>query len=39
MTARVRWTRPALRHLEEIQDFIAADDPRAAFDVAERIRD
>ena len=38
MTARVRWTRPALRHLEEIQDFIAADDPRAAFDVAERIR-
>lgn len=37
MTARVLWTRPALRQLEDIQDYIARDDPRAAFDVAKRI--
>lgn len=26
----VKWTLPALSHLEDIQDFIAADNPRAA---------
>lgn len=34
----VIWTKPALRHLEEIQDFIALDNPAAAFAVAEKIR-
>ena len=35
---RVVWTAPALGHLEELQDFIARDNPRAAFQVAETIR-
>ena len=35
---RVRWTNPALRQLDEIQDYIAQDDPRAAFDLSERVR-
>ena len=26
----VKWTLPALSHLEDIQDFIAADNPQAA---------
>ncbi len=34
----VVWTAPALRQLEEIQDYIAADDPLAAFRVAQVIR-
>lgn len=35
---RIRWTVPALRALESIQDYIAKDNPRAAFEVAQRIR-
>ena len=36
--ARIRWTEPAGRALETIQDYIARDNPRAAFEVAQRIR-
>ncbi|MEE8528591.1 MAG: type II toxin-antitoxin system RelE/ParE family toxin [Gammaproteobacteria bacterium] len=35
---RIRWTEPAARALESIQDYIAKDNPRAAFEVAQRIR-
>ena len=35
---RVRWTHPAAKALERIQDFIAKDNPTAAFEVAQRIR-
>ena len=35
---RVRWTEPAARALESIQDYIAQDNPQAAFEVAQRIR-
>ena len=35
---RVRWTEPATRALERIQDYIAKENPRAAFEVAQRIR-
>ena len=35
---RVRWTGPAARALESIQDYIAKDNPRAAIEVAQRIR-
>lgn len=38
MTGRLRWVTPALQQLEEIQDYIAENDPRAAFALAERIR-
>ena len=38
MTKPVRWTTPALRQLEDIQDYIAQHDPSAAFNLAERIR-
>jgi toxin ParE1/3/4 len=38
MTSAVRWTTPALRQLEDIQDYIAEHNPEAAFAVAERIR-
>ncbi len=34
----VRWTRPALRHLQDIGLHIARDDPRAALSVVTRIR-
>jgi addiction module RelE/StbE family toxin len=33
----VRWTRRALADLDEIQDFIAEDSPRAAYEVARDI--
>lgn len=36
--ARVIWTQPAAKTLEAIQDYIAQDKPRAAFEVAQRIR-
>ena len=36
--ARVIWTQPAAKALEAIQDYIAQDKPRAAFEVAQRIR-
>jgi len=35
---RVRWTEPAAHALESIQDYIAIDNPRAAFAVTLRIR-
>lgn len=35
---RVVWTAPALRQLEEIQDYIAEDNPLAAFEIAETIQ-
>lgn len=35
----VRWTRLALTDLDEIQDFIAQDSPRAAFEIAREIAD
>jgi len=34
---RVRWTEPAARALESIQDYIAKENPRVAFEVAQRI--
>ncbi len=35
---RVRWTEPAARALNSIQDYIARGNPRAAFGIAQRIR-
>ncbi|MEX6506685.1 type II toxin-antitoxin system RelE/ParE family toxin [Jiella sp. M17.18] len=36
---RVLWTRPALADLDRIQDFIAADNPRAAYRLTQRLVD
>jgi toxin ParE1/3/4 len=36
---KVRWTRPARDDLIRIQDYIAQDNPRAAFRVVETIRE
>lgn len=35
---RVRWTVPAAAALDSIQDHIARDNPRVAFEVVQRIR-
>ncbi len=35
---QVKWTEPAAKALESIQDYIAKDNPRAVFEVAQRIR-
>lgn len=35
---RVKWTEPAAKALEGIQDYIARDKPQAAFEVAKKIR-
>ncbi len=35
---RVRWTKPALRDLEDAVDYIAQDNPDAAQAVAQKIR-
>ena len=35
---RIRWTEPAAAALARIQDHIANDNPRAAFEVIRRIR-
>ena len=35
---RIRWTTPAAKALLAIQDYIATEDPRAAFEVAQHIR-
>lgn len=35
---RIRWTTPAAKALLAIQDYIAREDPRAAFEVAQHIR-
>jgi len=34
---RIRWTKPAADALGSIQDYIAKDNPQAAFEVAQRI--
>ena len=34
---RVRWTRPALNNLDEIQDYVAQDSPAAAYRLAQDI--
>jgi len=35
---RVKWTVPAAGALEGIQDYIAKDNPRAAYETAQKIR-
>lgn len=35
---KLRWTLPAVEHLKEIFDYIAADNPAAAARTVERIR-
>ncbi len=35
---KVVWTEPAAQALETIQDFIATDSPKAAWEVAQAIR-
>jgi len=35
---RVKWTQPAAGALESIQDYIAKDNPRAAYEAAQKIR-
>jgi toxin ParE1/3/4 len=35
---RIRWTEPAAAALARIQDYIANENPRAAFEVVRRIR-
>ena len=35
---RITWTEPAARALENTQDYIARDNRRAAFEVAQRVR-
>ncbi len=35
---KIVWTEPAAKALEIIQDFIAPDNPRAAWEVAQAIR-
>ena len=35
---RIRWTEPAAAALGRIQDYIANENPRAAFEVVQRIR-
>ena len=35
---RIRWTEPAAAALAGIQDYIANESPRAAFEVVRRIR-
>jgi len=38
LSVRVIWTEPAARALENIQDYIAKDNRRAAWEVAHRVR-
>ena len=33
----IRWTEPAADALDSLQDYIAKDNPQAAFEVAQRI--
>jgi toxin ParE1/3/4 len=35
---RIRWTEPAAAALDRIQDYIANENPKAAYEVAIRIR-
>lgn len=36
---RVVWTRVALSHLDEIQDYVAAESPAAAYELVTELRD
>jgi toxin ParE1/3/4 len=38
LIVRIRWTEPAAAALARIQDYIANENPRAAFEVVRRIR-
>jgi len=38
LIVRVRWTKPAATALGAIQDYVANKNPRAAFEVAQRLR-
>lgn len=38
MSVRIIWTEPAAKALETIQDYIAKDNRRAAWEVAHRVR-
>lgn len=38
MIMRVRWTEPAATALDRIQIYIAKENPRAAFEVTQRIQ-
>ena len=38
MIVLIRWTEPAARALESIQDYIARENRHAAWEVAQRIR-
>jgi plasmid stabilization system protein ParE len=35
--AEIRWTEEALRRLQDIRDYIAADNPKAAYEVVSGI--
>ena len=35
---RIRWTVPAATALDKIQDYIARENPKAAFEVVQRMR-
>jgi len=35
---RIRWTKPAATALSAIQDYVADENPQAAFEVIQRIR-
>ena len=35
---QIRWTEPAAQALTNVQDYIAKDNPKAAFEVTRRIR-
>jgi addiction module RelE/StbE family toxin len=34
---KIRWTKPALRHVDEIFAYISADNPQVAFSVVQHI--
>ncbi len=36
---KIIWTEPAARALESVQDYIARENPRAAWEVAQKIKD
>lgn len=36
---KIRWTKPAIHAFESIQDYIAQDNRRAAYEVAQKIKE
>ena len=36
---KIRWTEPAIQALESIQDYIAQENRRAAYEVAQKIKE